>query len=98
MPAVQHWLDYASVTTTDNFVLCAVLATGTSTLTNAACEPHVQAFYEFRIALGTRIEGIGTSRLAIHGDERLGGHEHTFRETSTRSPPSSPWVRLPAAQ
>src|SRR5690606_36484160 len=44
---VQHWLDYASVTTTENFVLCAVTAKGSSKLTNAACEPHVQEFCEF---------------------------------------------------
>ena len=36
----DHWLDYASVTTTENFVLCAASAGGTSTLTNAASEPH----------------------------------------------------------
>ncbi len=80
MPAVHHWLDYASVTTTENFVLCAVRARGTSTLTNAACEPHVQEFCDFLVKLGARIDGIGTSRLTIHGVESLGGGEHTFRE------------------
>jgi hypothetical protein len=44
--ANDHWLDYASVTTTENFVLCAALAGGTSTLMNAASEPHVQEFCE----------------------------------------------------
>jgi UDP-N-acetylglucosamine 1-carboxyvinyltransferase len=80
MPAVQHWLDYASVTTTENFVLCAVLAEGTSTLTNAACEPHVQEFCRFLTRLGARIEGIGTSRLTIHGVESLGSIEYRFEE------------------
>jgi len=80
LPAVEHWLDYASVTTTENFVLCATLAEGTSVLTNAACEPHVQEFCRFLVRLGARIEGIGTSRLTIHGVPQLGGGEHQFEE------------------
>jgi UDP-N-acetylglucosamine 1-carboxyvinyltransferase len=60
--ANHHWLDYASVTTTENFVLCAALADGgTSTLMNAASEPHVQEFCRFMALLGAQIEGIGTS-------------------------------------
>jgi UDP-N-acetylglucosamine 1-carboxyvinyltransferase len=78
--AVDHWLDYASVTTTENFVLCAALASGTSTLTNAASEPHVQEFCHFLNGLGARIDGIGTSRLAITGVDRLGGGEFSFTE------------------
>ncbi|MDM0088964.1 MULTISPECIES: UDP-N-acetylglucosamine 1-carboxyvinyltransferase [unclassified Variovorax] len=77
---VDHWLDYASVTTTENFVLCASAAEGTSTLTNAASEPHVQEFCRFMVALGARIEGIGTSRLTVHGGVRLGGGEFRFDE------------------
>jgi UDP-N-acetylglucosamine 1-carboxyvinyltransferase len=83
LQANQHWLDYASVTTTENFVLCAALATGgggTSTLMNAASEPHVQEFCAFMAMLGARIEGIGTSRLTVHGVERLGGGTFTFAE------------------
>ena len=77
---VQHWLDYASVTTTENFVLCAVAAPGTSTLTNAASEPHVQEFCRFMQMLGARIEGVGTSRLTVHGGAALGGGEFRFDE------------------
>lgn len=76
----DHWLDYASVTTTENFVLCAVGADGTSTLTNAASEPHVQEFCRFMVGLGARIEGIGTSRLTVHGGLELGGGEFRFDE------------------
>lgn len=76
----DHWTDYASVTTTENFVLCAALADGTSTLTNAAGEPHVQEFCQFMAMLGARIEGLGTSRLTIHGVKELGGGEFTFTE------------------
>jgi len=78
--ANDHWTDYASVTTTENFVLCAALARGSSTLTNAASEPHVQEFCQFMGMLGAKIEGLGTSRLTIHGVDRLGGGEFTFAE------------------
>lgn len=76
----DHWLDYASVTTTENFVLCAAAAPGVSTLTNAASEPHVQEFCRFMTLMGVRIEGIGTSRLTVHGGGALGGGEFTFDE------------------
>ena len=81
--ANHHWLDYASVTTTENFVLCAALAKGnggTSTLMNAASEPHVQEFCTFMAMLGAQIEGCGTSRLTVHGVDRLGGGEFRFSE------------------
>jgi UDP-N-acetylglucosamine 1-carboxyvinyltransferase len=79
MPA-DHWLDYASVTTTENFVLCAAAANGTSTLTNAASEPHVQEFCRFMTMLGVCIDGIGTSRLTVHGGGPLRGGEFRFDE------------------
>jgi UDP-N-acetylglucosamine 1-carboxyvinyltransferase len=80
LQAVHHWLDYASVTTTENFVLCAVLAQGRSVLTNAACEPHVQEFCRFLISLGARIEGVGTSTLTVIGVPGLRGGAHRFDE------------------
>jgi UDP-N-acetylglucosamine 1-carboxyvinyltransferase len=80
LKANHHWLDYASVTTTENFVLCAALAHGTSTLMNAASEPHVQEFCAFMTLLGAQIEGIGTSKLTVHGVASLGGGEFTFAE------------------
>jgi UDP-N-acetylglucosamine 1-carboxyvinyltransferase len=76
----DHWLDYASVTTTENFVLCAAGAAGVSTLTNAASEPHVQEFCRFMTMMGARIEGIGTSRLTVHGGQPLRGGEFRFEE------------------
>jgi len=78
--AAHHWLDYASVTTTENFILCAAAATGTSTLTNAACEPHVQELCAFLAKMGAKIEGVGASRLVVEGVERLTGAEHDFAE------------------
>ncbi len=80
LKANDHWTDYASVTTTENFVLCAALAQGTSTLMNAASEPHVQEFCAFMQMLGAKIEGLGTSRLKITGVERLGGGDFSFAE------------------
>jgi UDP-N-acetylglucosamine 1-carboxyvinyltransferase len=78
--AAHHWLDYASVTTTENYVLCAALAEGRSQLMNAASEPHVQEFCQFMRMLGARIDGVGTSRLVVHGVRELGGGEFTFAE------------------
>ncbi|OGB16960.1 MAG: UDP-N-acetylglucosamine 1-carboxyvinyltransferase, partial [Burkholderiales bacterium RIFCSPHIGHO2_12_FULL_65_48] len=80
LQANHHWLDYASVTTTENFVLCAATAEGTSVLTNAASEPHVQEFCRFMTMIGVRIEGIGTSRITVHGGTQLRGGEFRFDE------------------
>ena len=80
LKANHHWLDYASVTTTENFVLCAAKARGASLLMNAASEPHVQEFCHFMALLGAQIEGIGTSKLTVHGVSRLGGGEFRFAE------------------
>ena len=76
----DHWLDYASVTTTENFMLCAATASGRSKLTNAACEPHVQEFCTFLALMGARIEGVGGSRIIVEGVERLSGAEFTFAD------------------
>ena len=74
--AASHWLDYASVTTTENFVLCAATAEGTSTLTNAASEPHVQEFCAFLAKMGAKVEGAGTSTITITGVDKLRGATH----------------------
>ena len=76
----RHWLDYASVTTTENFVLCAAATPGTSVLTNAASEPHVQEFCRFMSMIGVRIEVAGTSRVTVHGGDQLVGGEFRFDE------------------
>jgi len=65
--ATQQWLAYASVTTTENFVLCAALARGTSTLTTPHVSRTCKSFCRFMQMLGVRIEGAGTSRLVIEG-------------------------------
>ena len=71
------FLDEPSVTGTENAVLAAVTAKGTTELRNAATEPHVQDLCRFLVTLGARIDGIGTSRLLIEGVASLGGG--TFR-------------------
>lgn len=67
------FLDEPSVTGTENAVMAAVAATGTTVLRNAASEPHVQDLCLFLVALGATIEGIGTNVLTIHGGRPLHG-------------------------
>lgn len=68
-------LDEASVTATENTVLAACYAKGTTVLRNAASEPHVQQLCHFLTQLGAKIDGIGTNQLTIEGVENLGGGE-----------------------
>ncbi len=74
----RHWQDYMSVTATENFVMAAALAEGTSTLVNAASEPHVQDLCAVLNAMGAKIKGVGTSMLRIEGVERLHGGTYTI--------------------
>ncbi|TCT13692.1 UDP-N-acetylglucosamine 1-carboxyvinyltransferase [Tepidamorphus gemmatus] len=67
------FLDEPSVTATENALMAAVLAQGTTILRNAASEPHVQDLAHFLVALGARIDGIGTNTLTIQGAENLSG-------------------------
>jgi UDP-N-acetylglucosamine 1-carboxyvinyltransferase len=69
----RHWLDYMSVTVTENFAMAASIATGSSTLMNAASEPHVQDLCKALVAMGAKISGIGTSMLSIEGVGKLHG-------------------------
>jgi len=71
--ANAHWLDYASVTTTEHFVMCAALAHGTSTLVNAASEPHVQDLCAVLVQMGAKVTGIGTSVVKVEGVDALHG-------------------------
>jgi UDP-N-acetylglucosamine 1-carboxyvinyltransferase len=71
-------LDEMSVTATENAVMAAVLAKGTSILRNAASEPHVQDLCNLLNRLGAQISGIGSNSLTIHGVETLGSCEYTI--------------------
>lgn len=73
------FLDEASVTGTENAIMAAALAKGTTILRNAACEPHVQQLCRLLVAMGSSIEGIGTNTLTIEGRDTLGGADHTIQ-------------------
>ena len=69
-------LEYPSHTATDNLVMAAVLADGTTVIDNAAKEPEVEDLATMLNEMGARIEGIGTSRLTIHGVDALAPADH----------------------
>jgi UDP-N-acetylglucosamine 1-carboxyvinyltransferase len=69
-------LDEASVTGTANIIMAAVMAKGTTTIYNAACEPYVQQLCRMLNAMGARISGIASNLLTIEGVESLGGTVH----------------------
>ena len=71
-------LDEASVTGTANIVMAAVLAEGTTTIYNAACEPYLQQLCKMLNRMGANISGIGSNMLIIEGVDSLGGTEHTM--------------------
>ncbi len=69
-------LDEASITGTANIIMAAVLAEGTTTIYNAACEPYIQQLCRMLNRMGARIEGIASNLLTINGVESLHGTEH----------------------
>lgn len=69
-------LDEASVTGTANVVMAAVLAKGTTTIYNAACEPYLQQLCKMLNRMGAKISGVGSNLLTIEGVEHLEGTEH----------------------
>ena len=70
------FLDEPSVTGTENTIMAAVAASGTTVVRNAASEPHVQDLCHFLVALGATIDGIGTNKLTIEGGHTLGSAAH----------------------
>ncbi len=71
-------LDEASVTGTANIIMAAVLAEGTTTIYNAACEPYIQQLCNMLNRMGARISGIASNLLTIEGVKSLHGTEHTL--------------------
>jgi UDP-N-acetylglucosamine 1-carboxyvinyltransferase len=67
------FLDEPSVTATENALMAAVAARGTTTLRNAACEPHVQDLARFLTTLGAEVRGVGTNTLTVEGGRPLKG-------------------------
>jgi len=71
-------LEEASVTGTANIVMAAVLAEGTTTIYNAACEPYLQQLCKMLNRMGAKISGVGSNLLVIEGVDSLGGTTHTM--------------------
>jgi UDP-N-acetylglucosamine 1-carboxyvinyltransferase len=72
------FLDESSVTATENALMAAVAAHGITHLRNVASEPHVQDLAHFLVALGARIEGIGTNTMVVHGPATLGAVSYSI--------------------
>ena len=73
------FLDEPSVTATENALIAAVAAQGTTYLRNAASEPHVQDLAHFLTGLGATIEGIGTNTMVVHGQAALGAASYSIQ-------------------
>ncbi|OQY45832.1 MAG: UDP-N-acetylglucosamine 1-carboxyvinyltransferase [Anaerolineaceae bacterium 4572_78] len=78
LEGIDYLLDEASVTGTENAILAAVTAEGTTILNNAACEPHVQELCLMLNQMGAKIRGIGSNILRIEGVSSLHGTEFTI--------------------
>ena len=77
LTGVDMLLDEASVTGTANIIMASVLAKGTTTIYNAACEPYIQQLCKMLNNMGANITGISSNLLTITGVEKLSGCEHT---------------------
>jgi UDP-N-acetylglucosamine 1-carboxyvinyltransferase len=71
-------LDEPSVTGTANILMAAVMAIGTTTIYNAACEPYIQQLCKMLTSMGAKISGIGSNMLSVEGVLYLGGTSHTM--------------------
>ena len=76
LKAAMLFFDEPSVTATEHILMAAVIAEGTTTLLNAASEPHVQDLARMLQGMGAEIDGLGTGTLIVTGVERLGGTSH----------------------
>jgi UDP-N-acetylglucosamine 1-carboxyvinyltransferase len=73
----EFFMDEPSVMGTENALMAAALTPGTSIISNAACEPHVQDLARMLVRMGAPIAGIGSNVMIVEGQERLGGCVHT---------------------
>lgn len=69
-------MDEISVTGTANILMASVLASGTTTIYNAACEPYLQQLCRLLISMGAKIDGLGSNLLVVHGVNKLKGAKH----------------------
>jgi UDP-N-acetylglucosamine 1-carboxyvinyltransferase len=63
---------------TENALMAAALTPGPTTISNAACEPHVQDLAELLVKMGAQVDGIGSNVMTVHGREKLGGATHSI--------------------
>jgi UDP-N-acetylglucosamine 1-carboxyvinyltransferase len=71
------FMDEPSVMATENALMAAALTPGPTTISNAACEPHVQDLARLLVKMGAQIDGIGSNVMTVYGRDRLGGAGHT---------------------
>jgi UDP-N-acetylglucosamine 1-carboxyvinyltransferase len=76
--ACDFFMDEPSVMATENALMTAALTPGSTVIHNAASEPHVQDVARLLMAMGARIEGIGSNLMIVHGQEELGGADYTI--------------------
>jgi UDP-N-acetylglucosamine 1-carboxyvinyltransferase len=76
--ACDFFMDEPSVMATENALMAAALTPGSTVIHNAASEPHVQDLARLLMAMGARIEGIGSNLMIIHGQEELGGADYSI--------------------
>jgi UDP-N-acetylglucosamine 1-carboxyvinyltransferase len=76
--ACAIFMDEPSVMGTENALMAAALTPGPTTISNAACEPHVQDLARLLTKMGAEVDGIGSNVMTVHGRDRLGGAEHTI--------------------
>ena len=86
------WLDFPSVGATENLLMAAVLAEGTTVIDNAAREPEIVDLCQMLQQMGAQIDGVGTSTLTIEGVDRLSPttHDDRPRPDRRRAPGRSP--------
>jgi UDP-N-acetylglucosamine 1-carboxyvinyltransferase len=72
------FMDEPSVMGTENALMAAALTPGPTTISNAACEPHVQDLARLLSAMGAQVDGIGSNVMTVHGRDKLAGAEHTI--------------------
>ena len=76
LKGVKILMEEPSITGTANLIMAAVMAEGTTTIYNAACEPYIQQLCRMLISMGANISGLSTNLLTIEGVSKLGGCEH----------------------
>jgi UDP-N-acetylglucosamine 1-carboxyvinyltransferase len=78
LKACAIFMDEPSVMGTENALMAAALTPGPTTISNAACEPHVQDLARLLTRMGAEVEGIGSNVMTVHGRDKLGGAEHAI--------------------